>query len=192
MRVFEKVCRFMAESKVREHGLDQVEVNISAAQFDHDNPSKFVMHYMEKYGIDPKWINLEITETAAAKNRDIMLLNMNRLIEKGVSFSLDDFGTGRSNLDYFVNMPVRNIKFDYSFTRGYFDNEKTRHVLSGMADIMHKMEMSVVSEGIETEEQMKVMKEMGVEYIQGFYFSKPVPEEQFLEFLIKNNELKAE
>ncbi len=192
MRVFEKVCRFLAESKVREHGLDQVEVNISAAQFDHDNPSKFVMHYMEKYGIDPKWINLEITETAAAKNRDIMLLNMNRLIEKGVSFSLDDFGTGRSNLDYFVNMPVRNIKFDYSFTRGYFDNEKTRHVLSGMADIMHKMEMSVVSEGIETEEQMKAMKEMGVEYIQGFYFSKPVPEEQFLEFLIKNNELKAE
>ena len=132
-------------------------------------------------------INLEITETAAAQNREIMLSNMSRLIENGVTFSLDDFGTGRSNIDYFVNMPVKTIKFDHSFTRGFFDNEKLRYVMTGMIDIFHMLNMSIVAEGIETEEQMNVMKSMGVEYIQGYYYSKPVPEEEFLRFLRNGN-----
>ncbi|MBP5608271.1 MAG: EAL domain-containing protein [Lachnospiraceae bacterium] len=187
MRVFEKVCRFLSSQKAQEYGLEQIEINVSAAQFDYENPARFVIQYMEEYDIKPEWINLEITETAAARNREVMLLNMEKLIERGVTFSLDDFGTGRSNLEYFINMPVSNIKFDQSFTQGFFDNDKTRYVLSGMADIVHKMNMSVVSEGIETKEQVSVMKEMGVEYIQGYYYSKPVPEESFLEFLIKNN-----
>ena len=145
------------------------------------------MQHIEEYGIDPGMINLEITETAAGENRDIMIRNMERLIRQGVSFSLDDFGTGRSNIDYFVNMPVRTIKFDYSFTQGFFDNEKIKHVLTGMVDVVHKMNLKVVVEGIETEEQMMVMKEMGVEFIQGFYFSRPIPENDFMVFLKKNN-----
>ncbi len=183
IRVFEKVCEFLAKGKAVEAGLKQVEVNISAAQFDFDNPAKFVMQMIEKYGIEPGSINLEITETAAAKNRAIMLRNMNRLIEKGINFSLDDFGTGRSNIDYFVNMPVKNIKFDYSFTQGFFENDKTKYVLSGMMDILHKLDMNIVAEGIETEEQMKVMSELGIEYIQGYYFSRPIPEDEFIAFL---------
>ena len=186
-RVFDKVCRFISSGEAGKLGLKFIEVNLSAAQFDLENPALFVLKYTEKYNIDPGMINLEITETAAAKNRDIMLMNIQKLSEKGVTFSLDDFGTGRSNLDYFVNMPVRNIKFDYSFTQGYFNNEKTRHVLSGMADIFHKMDMHIVSEGIETEEQMEAMKDIGVEYIQGFYYSRPLPETEFLEFLAEKN-----
>ncbi len=191
MRVFEKVCRFLSSQKAQEYGLEQVEVNVSAAQFDYENPATFVSKYMEEYNIKPEWINLEITETAAARNRDVMLLNMDKLINMGVTFSLDDFGTGRSNLEYFINMPISNIKFDQSFTQGFFDNDKTRYVLTGMADIVHKMNLSVVSEGIETKEQVMMMKEMGVEYIQGFYFSKPIPENNFLEFLIQNNGKKV-
>ena len=187
IRVFEKVCKFLARGEAQKYGLDQIEINVSAAQFDYENPAKFIFDYMEKYKIDPKWINLEITETAAAQNRDIMIRNMMRLIEKEVSFSLDDFGTGRSNIDYFVNMPVKTIKFDYTFTRSFFNNEKTKHVLTGMVDILHKIGMDVVAEGIETKEQMMVMQDMGVEYIQGFYYSKPIPEEDFLSFLAGKN-----
>lgn len=187
IRVFEKVCQFLSKGEAERYGLDQIEINVSAAQFDHDNPAKFVMHYINKYNIDPRQINLEITETAAALNRDIMLKNMDVLIGKGVSFSLDDFGTGRSNLDYFVNMPVNTIKFDYTFIRGFFDNDRIKHVLSGMIDILHKMNMNVVAEGIETEEQMHVMQDMGVEFIQGYYYSKPVPEDEFISFLMRNN-----
>ena len=186
MRVFEKVCKFLASGKAQELGLEYIEINVSAAQFDKENPAKFMIHYMQEYHINPKWINLEITETAA-NNKHILLSNMNKLIQNGVTFSLDDFGTGRSNLDYFVNMPIKNIKFDHSFTQGYFTNEKTKHILQGMTDIMHKMNMNIVSEGIETEEQLEAMKKIGVEYIQGYYFSKPIPEDQFLTFLEKNN-----
>ncbi|MCR5390122.1 MAG: EAL domain-containing protein, partial [Lachnospiraceae bacterium] len=138
-------------------------------------------------GISPEWINLEITETAANRNWDIMLDNMHRLIDKGVTFSLDDFGTGRSNVDYFVNMPVKTVKFDNSFTQGFFSNDRMKPVLTGMADIVHKLDMSIVAEGIETEEQARAMKEMGVEYIQGFYYSRPLPKDELIKFLSKNN-----
>ncbi len=187
VRVFEKVCQFLARGEAEKYGLEQIEVNVSAAQFDNDNPADFIMDHLEQYKIDPGLINLEITETAAGENRDIMLKNMESLMKKGVTFSLDDFGTGRSNIDYFVNMPVNNIKFDYTFTKGFFDNDKIKPVLSGMVDILHKMNMNVVAEGIETEDQMLEMTDMGVEYIQGFYYSKPVPEEEFIEFLKKTN-----
>ncbi len=183
VRIFEKVCEFLAKGEAQKYGLEQVEVNVSAAQFDNENPTRFVLEYMEKYKIDPSWINLEITETAAADNRDIMLKNMDRLIERGLSFSLDDFGTGRSNIDYFVDLPIKIIKFDYSFTQGFFKNERIKHVLTGMADILHKMDMGIVVEGIETKEQVDVMTEMGVEFIQGYYFSKPIPEDEFIAFL---------
>ncbi len=186
-RVLEKVCGFLAKGDAQKLGLEQVGINVSAAQFDLDNPAASVMENMDRYKIDPGLINLEITETAAAENREVMLMNMDKLRGKGIEFSLDDFGTGRSNIDYFVNMPVKTIKFDYSFTRGFFDNEKIKHVLTGMVDMLHKMNMSVVVEGIETEEQMQVMKDMGVEYIQGFYYSRPVPEKEFLSFLASNN-----
>ncbi len=187
IRVFEKVCAFLAKGEGRKYGIDQIEINVSAAQFDHENPYKFVMENIEKYNIDSSWINLEITETAAGENQDVMVENLEKLIAKGVTFSLDDFGTGRSNIDYFVNMPVNIIKFDYKFTRGFFENEKIKYVLSGMVDIIHKMNLSVVVEGIETEEQMIAMKDMDIEFIQGFYYSKPVPEGEFVEFLRKHN-----
>ena len=186
-KIFEKVCIMLSKKEAEKAGLNRIEVNLSAAQFDHENPETFVLEYMEQYGVSPEQINLEITETAAAQNREIMIDNMNALIEKGVSFALDDFGTGRSNIDYFVNMPVKVIKFDQSFTRGFFDNEKMRYVLAGMIDIFHKMGMAIVAEGIETGEQVEAMKEMGVEYIQGYYFSKPLPEDELLQFLHSHN-----
>ena len=191
IRVFEKVCNFLSVGEAEKYGLKQIGINVSAAQFDHENPAGFVMKHTDKYRINPDRINLEITETAAAQNREVMLSNMDKLIENGITFSLDDFGTGRSNIDYFVNMPVKFIKFDYTFTREFFSNEKIKHVLTGMVDILHKMEMGVVAEGIETEEQVKVMKEMGVEYIQGFYYSRPVPEAEFISFLKEHNPPKG-
>lgn len=187
MRIFEKVCRFLATGEGQKYGLEYVEVNVSAAQFDYDNPAKFVMEYIKKYNLNPGWINLEITETVQLGSKKSIIMNVDKLTKEGVTFSLDDFGTGRSNLDYFVNMPVQNIKFDRSFTQGYFQNEKVKYVLKGMADMMHEMNMMIVSEGIETKEQLDAMIDMGIEYIQGFYFSKPIPESDFIEYLKSNN-----
>ncbi|MCR5251929.1 MAG: EAL domain-containing protein [Lachnospiraceae bacterium] len=187
IRVFEKVCRLLAEGTVQDLGVECIDVNVSAAQFDNENPSKFVLEYVRKYHVDPQQINIEITETAVNKNKKLLLSNMDQLIDKGISFSLDDFGTGQSNLDYFVDMPVVNIKFDHTFTQAYFKNSKVKHILAGMADIMHNMDMKIVSEGVETEEQLKAMLAINIEFIQGFHFSKPVPEDEFIRFLKENN-----
>ncbi|MBQ7678959.1 MAG: EAL domain-containing protein, partial [Butyrivibrio sp.] len=119
--------------------------------------------------------------------KQILLKNMYKLILNGVHFSLDDFGTGRSNLDYFVDMPVDIIKFDYSFTHGYFKSVKAKYVMECMIELMHRMGLSIVTEGVETQDQFDAMKSLGVEYIQGYYFSKPLPKEEFLAFLREKN-----
>lgn len=187
MRIFEKVCQFISENDPKKVGLANIEVNLSAAQFDFENPAKFVIDTIQKYNIDPSMINLEITETAQNKRKNNLIDNINKLREYGITFSLDDFGTGRSNLDYLVDLPIKNIKFDYSFTQGYFNNSKIKRVLEGMTKIMHSMNLNIVSEGIETKEQLDAMLDLGIEYIQGYYFSKPLPKTEFMEFLHVHN-----
>ena len=187
IRIFEKVCVFLESGKAQRLGIDFIEVNLSAVQFDHENPSGFVQRVMKEHGIRPEWINLEITETAEADVRHVLLKNMQSLSSAGIHFSLDDFGTGRANLDYFVSMPLSNVKLDRSFTQGYFENERIRRVVSGMVKMIHDMGMKIVSEGVETDEQLEGMLKLGVDYIQGFCFSRPVPEDRFLEFLVEKN-----
>ena len=187
IEIFRQVCAFISTGKPKELGITHIEVNLSIAQFDDENPTSFVMDIMKQYEIEPASINLEITETASVSTKRIILKNMQKLIAAGVRFSLDDFGTGRSNLDYFVEMPIDIIKFDYSFTQGYFRSDKAKSVIESMIEMMHRMGMAVVSEGVETEEQFNAMCGLGVEYIQGFYFSKPIPEAEFVEFVKKNN-----
>ncbi len=183
MRIFRKVCEFLATGELQKLGIENVEINVSAAQFDHENPAGFVSEYIDEYNLDPSNINLEITETADNDLKHLLLLNMEKLIRIGVTFSLDDFGTGRSNLDYFVSMPARNVKFDMGFTQGYFTNSKIRDVMKGMVSITHDMGMNIVSEGVETREQYDEMVRLGVDQIQGYYFSKPIPENELIEFL---------
>ena len=112
---------------------------------------------------------------------------MATLVEDGVSFSLDDFGTGRSNLDYFVDMPVKIVKFDFRFTHSYFVNDKARHIIEGVVNIINNLGLDAVAEGVETEEQLETMTKLGITYIQGFFFSKPIAEKEFLEFLRVRN-----
>ena len=185
--ILRQVCEFLYSGAAQRFGVDYIEVNMSVAQFDNENPAAFVRKVVEEYRIEPRWLNLEITETASNSAKQVILKNMNKLIEFGVHFSLDDFGTGRSNLDYFVDMPVDIIKFDYNFTQGYFKSNKAKYVMESVIKIMHKLGLSIVSEGVETQEQLNAMCSLGVNYIQGYYFSKPIPKGEFLKFLEKNN-----
>jgi EAL domain-containing protein (putative c-di-GMP-specific phosphodiesterase class I) len=187
IEIFRQVCQFLSSGEPQARGLEYIEVNLSVAQLDQENPADFIQRIMSGYNVDSKWINLEITETASSSAKQVLLKNMNKLIQKGVRFSLDDFGTGRSNLDYFVEMPVDIIKFDYSFIQGYFRSLKARYVVESMVELMSKMGLPVVAEGVETREQLETMCQLGVSYVQGFYFSRPVPREEFLAFLDENN-----
>lgn len=185
--IFRQVCALLATGKPQEYGIQYIEVNLSVAQFDQEDLADRFIAIMEEYGIKPYWLNLEITETASSSAKRILLSNMKKLKEKGVTFSLDDFGTGRSNLDYFVEMPVEIIKFDYSFTQAYFTSKKARAVMESVITMMHRMGLFIVSEGVETRDQLDAMAGLGVNYIQGYYFSKPIPRDEFTDFLKDKN-----
>jgi EAL domain-containing protein (putative c-di-GMP-specific phosphodiesterase class I) len=138
---------------------------------------------MEQYGVKPSMINLEVTESASIRSRNVLMQNMNRLIKYGVAFSLDDFGNGESNLNYIVEMPVEIVKFDRDMTKSYFENAKGKLVMETATRMILDLGLKIVSEGVETEEQLEAMKKLGVQYIQGYYFSKPLPQDEFVSFV---------
>lgn len=187
--VFDKTCRFIKENNLREYyGIEYVEVNLSVKQCEGRELADLYIGIMKKYDLDPSNINLEITESASIQARHILLENMHILIDYGVSFSLDDFGNGESNLNYIVDMPVSLVKFDRDMSQAYFANQKAKFVMEAAMHMIHDMELKIVSEGVETKEQMETIVELGIDYIQGYYFSKPLPENQFLQFVsVKNS-----
>lgn len=185
--VFENVCRFVSENDMEALGLEYIEVNLSVIQCGYEMLAEDFIAIMEKYKVNPKYINLEITESASLTSKQILLENMEKLREYGILFSLDDFGTGQSNLNYIVDMPVDIVKFDRGMIQSYFDSDKAKFVMDAAMWMIKGLKLEIVSEGIETEEQFEVMKNLGIQYIQGYYFSKPLKEDVFIEFVNKEN-----
>lgn len=182
-RVFEKVCEFLQNSSVEKYGISYIEVNLSVVQCEQKNLAERYITIMNQYKIRPWQINLEITESASVKTKEILLENMKRLINHGVTFSLDDFGIGQSNLDYVIEMPVSLMKFDMNMTQAYFRDLKAQFVMQAAIHMAHGMDLLLVAEGVETEEQLNGMKNENIDFIQGYYFSKPLPQQEFLNFL---------
>ncbi len=185
--VFEKVCRFVKEHDIKQYGLHYIEINLSVVQCSYEQLAEDYIRIMEEYQVPSDFINLEITESASLEAKRILLGNMKSLMDYGVKFSLDDFGTGQSNLNYIVDMPVDIVKFDKDMINAYFENGKAKYVMDAAMHMVHGMDLEIVSEGIETKEQYETMEELGISYIQGYYFSKPLCEQQFLEFISAGN-----
>lgn len=185
-RVFEKVCQLIVERNPSQYGLKYVEVNLSVIQCAYEKLAEDFIAIMRKYKVDPKYIVLEITESASVRDREILLENMQKLKDVGVRFALDDFGTGQSNLNYIVDMPVDVVKFDSSMTNAYFENGTAKYVMDSAMQMIQGMDLEIVSEGIEEKEQYKVIEDLGIDYVQGYYFSKPVESDQFIDFIKEN------
>lgn len=181
--IFHQVCEFLHEHDLRQYGFKYIEVNLSTIQCSYDYLAADYIRIMKEFDIDPSMINLEITESASLKEKEILLGNMDLLRNYGIKFSLDDFGTGQSNLNYIIDMPVDIVKFDREMSNAYFNNNRARHVMDAAIQMIHGMELEIVSEGIETAEQYATMEDLGINYVQGYYFSKPLPKEQFIEFM---------
>lgn len=182
-RVFQKTCAFLKEHHPDEIGIHYLEVNLSVVQCEQRNLADHFMYIMQEYGIEPFWINLEITETGSFQSKQTLMDNMNRLISQGVSFSLDDFGNGQSNLDYMIDMPVSVMKLDMNMSQAYFSDLKAKVVVQSIIRLAHELDLFVVAEGIETAEQLQEMERLGVDYIQGYYFSRPLSIKSYLDFL---------
>lgn len=186
LQVFEKTCQFMQQERLEELGIEYIDINLSVVQCMQQELAQQLLDIMEKHHISPSRINLEITETAAVNSEKVLLGNMERLNRAGTTFSLDDYGTGYSNLSYIVNLPIHIIKLDKSMIEVYFTNEKVAIATRNVIAMIKEMGLRIVAEGVETVEQYHIMEQLGVDYIQGFYFSRPLPRQKALAFLEEN------
>lgn len=185
--VFEKVCKFMSQQSTDRLGIQYIEVNLSVVQCMQEELAENLLAVMQKYNIPYGSINLEITETAANSSPIMLIRNMNKLYSKGITFSLDDFGTGYSNMNAIMELPLDIIKFDKSMISSADHSSKGKIIFLSSVAMVKQMNMKIVAEGIETEEQKELMEQSGVEYLQGYLFSKPVPEEAFVDYVKQFN-----
>lgn len=181
--VFNQVCQFLVKEQPSQYGLEYIEVNLSVLQCGYEHLADDFIAIMKRHKVDPSSIVLEITESASISEKEILLSNMHKLRQVGVRFALDDFGTGQSNLNYIVEMPVDVVKFDSTMINAYFENNTAKHVMDAAMQMIQGMDLEIVSEGIEEKKQYKTMKELGIDYIQGYYFSKPVESDEFVNFI---------
>lgn len=184
--VFRKVCQFVSETNLAAYGIQYVEVNLSGAQFMDDKLNEILSAYVKQYNVPPEFINLEITETASIEAAAMLEYNMRRLKECRFKFSMDDFGTGYSNLAKIAQSDFDLIKLDKSLLWPCFEKEgqkEARIILESSVDMILKLGKSIVAEGVETKEQVDYLTEQGVEYLQGYYFSRPLPGDKYLEFM---------
>ena len=193
-QVFSKVCQFIKDNEVEKLGIKYIEVNLSGIQIA-DPTIPFRLHQTVKsYGLDPKMINLEMTETALVRSGKVALDNMEKLKSFGYKFSMDDFGTGYSNLSQVAAVKYDLVKMDKSLIWPAFEpnNEQARTIMIACIKMFHTLGISVVAEGVETAEQAEVLATNGVEFLQGYHYSKPVKEDKFLEFVQEFNKTRIE
>ena len=183
--VLEEVCRFIDEDDFKELEIECIDVNLSTIQCLEKNLAREISQILGAYHVTPSQINLEITETAAAFGQNEMDANIENLSARGFSFSLDDYGTGYSNISRAFNMPLSIIKLDKSITN-IERNTKLYTIGENTVRMIKDMNMKIVAEGIEDEATLKLFEDMGCDYIQGFYFSKPLPREEFKKFILEH------
>lgn len=190
--IFEKVFSFVSRNKLSEKGLKHVEVNLSAIESVDLMFPGLMKALLEKHKMDPSMVNLEITESIAVSSGRKLKRNMDDLINHGCTFSMDDFGTGYSNLSQITRADFSIIKIDKSLLWPIFEKknpnrQNAKILLESMVQMILQMGLKIVVEGVETKEQFDYLEKLGVTYIQGYYFSKPIESNEYLRFLEKYN-----
>jgi len=160
-----------------------VAVNISAMQFRQPDFVKQVLTTLERSGANPKNLNMELTESMLVENIEEIIARMTELKSHGLSFSLDDFGTGYSSLAYLKRLPLDSLKIDRAFVRDILVDATSGAIAQTVISLGRAMGLSVVAEGVETEEQRSFLAALGCNAFQGYLFSRPLPPEEFEVFL---------
>ncbi len=168
-----------------------VAVNLSpAALLDTELPNT-ILGMLSRYEIPPEYITLEVTEGSMIKDPDLALNILNRLAGIGIKISIDDFGTGYSSLAYLKKLPAKELKIDKSFVMDMLKNDNDAVIVKSIIDLGHNLSMNVVAEGVEDRETAIQLNRLGCDLLQGFYFSRPMSHDQFIQWFSKKNRRKA-
>ena len=170
--VIEEACRQAKEFS--NNGQDiQLAINISARQFQHRHFLKQLKTAIEYSEVDPRNIELEITESLIMENAEHSISIMQQLKDMGFVLAIDDFGTGYSSLSYLKRFPIDTLKVDQAFVRNLETDEADQSIVRAIVDLAKHLGLKIVAEGVETQGQWRFLKDLGCDYIQGYYFSKP-------------------
>lgn len=187
--VWENVCRFLAENEQRGIPNVPISVNVSRVNLYKRELSDYLEQMTVRYGIDKKYLKLEITESVYTENPQQLLQSMEALHEKQFKILMDDFGSGYSSLNMLKDVPVDILKIDMEFIDNLDTSERACKILYNIIQMAHGLDMDVVAEGVENENQFELLKHMGCDNIQGYYFSKPLEEQSFVEEILKKNKI---
>ena len=188
--VFKKVCAFIRRRLDAGLPVNTISVNVSRLQFYNSDFVKTYEDIKNKFCIPDHLLEIEITESIAFDNVTFLEKTVSELKSKGFLISIDDFGTGFSSLSLLKNIPIDVLKIDQSFFRESIHKEKDNIVIKGIIDLVNKLSIRTVAEGIETAEQVAFLKSVNCNMIQGYFFYKPLPEDKFEAILNKEYAVK--
>lgn len=184
--VLEEASRQVLEWQKMGYSDLHVCVNISSIQFLQNDFTKMIEQIIRENSLQPQSLNLEITERIALYNIEDTIQKLQHLQQFGVTISLDDFGTGYSSLSYIKSLPINFLKIDRSFIKDIFFNHQDAAIIRSIISLAQSLDFKVVAEGVETDDQLRVLGEMGCNEIQGYYIAKPMASEDFSKFLEHN------
>lgn len=182
--ILDKVCKFM--NRLIEAGaqIEALHVNFSALQFSQPDLEERVLTIIEENHTPKDAVKIEFTESTLAESPTVVSEFAKKMLERGVRMGLDDFGTGYSNIASVINIPFGTVKLDKSLVDAAMDNETSAAAIERLSSIFKVLGMKVIAEGVETEEQKRLVTEFGVDQIQGFYYAKPMTEEELISFIL--------
>ena len=181
--VLRDVCKFLASGVPQKFGMESINVNLSVLQCLKKDFAEKIKELVKSYKLSEDLVNFEITESVEPDDYEILSKVMGDLKKAGFHFSMDDYGTGYSNMQSSFSLDFDIVKIDKSILWAAEKNEFGRIVLENSINMIRKMDRKIVVEGVETKEQIEMLKKLKVEYLQGYYFSKPVPKDELIEIL---------
>ena len=162
-----------------------VSVNLPPKMLENEELPQVIQQALDIWGIPPSTLTLEITEDSMISNIESSLGMLTRLRELGLRLSIDDFGTGYSSLAYLKRLPVQELKIDILFIRNIRNSIRDRHLVQTIIDLAHNFDLITVAEGVEDQQTFELLRELGCDVVQGFLFSKALPEAEFLNWYQK-------
>jgi EAL domain-containing protein (putative c-di-GMP-specific phosphodiesterase class I) len=144
-----------------------------------------VKKILEETGLEPQYLILEITESILIKSLETNIKKLDELRKLGIKIAMDDFGSGYSSLSYIINLPIDILKIDKSFVDDITKNSKKESIIEAIISLAQKINLQVVAEGVEIKEQYDILMKQNCDKIQGYYFSKPLSDEDFEKFIIE-------
>ena len=186
MAIFEASMRDLGDSLKRGRRVVPVSVNFSLYEFFSNNFLERIVAVLQKNQVPPTLLEVEITETTSQVNKFLSLQVIKKLKDLGVRVLMDDFGIGFSQIENLRQIPFDAVKIDKSFTDRILEDEKTRSIVKFLVELIHDNDMEAIVEGVETKEQVEMLRKMKVDTIQGFYYSRPIPFGAYNELLKEN------